>query len=359
MPDDPSLSDLIDMQIGANGPISIATYMALCLTHPHHGYYRTADAIGAAGDFITAPEISQMFGEMIGFFLVNLWQQLGEPKALTLVELGPGRGTLMDDIMRVAHRAPGFAQAIDLALHESHPGLKAEQEARLAPFHPRWIEDFELAEEGPLLVLANEFFDALPVRQFVRGRAGWNERMIGLANDKRRFGLSPTPIPPAVMPAAIADAPEGSVYEAGLAANELAGVLAKAVHRRGGAMVLLDYGYAFTQTGETLQAISRHAFADPLEAPGTADISAHVDFGALSVTASRAGLAVNPVTPQGDFLINLGIRERAKILATANPEAAPSIEAALHRLTAPDQMGDLFKVFVATSPGLAPEGLIR
>ncbi len=354
-----SLADLINLQIRANGPMSIATYMNLCLTHPREGYYKKADPIGARGDFITAPEISQMFGEMVGFFLVNLWQQLGEPKAVTVLELGPGRGTLMDDVLRVGNRAPGFREALDLALFETHPALAAEQRARLGAYAPRWIENFELLGEAPLLIVANEFFDALPIRQFVRGPSGWYERMVGFDGRQRYFGLSPTALPAAVMPLAVSEAEQGAVYEAALAASDMMGVLARAVQRRSGGILVIDYGYALTQTGETLQAVSRHAFADPLAEPGTADISAHVDFGALSEAAGKAGLTVNPVTAQGEFLSNLGINERAAILSAANPDAAASVTTALQRLTGPDQMGQLFKVFAATSAGLWPQGMAR
>jgi NADH dehydrogenase [ubiquinone] 1 alpha subcomplex assembly factor 7 len=352
----PDLAALIDMQIRQTGPMSISTYMGLCLTHPRHGYYRQGTAIGAAGDFITAPEISQMFGEMIGFFFVNLWQQMGEPKAFTLLELGPGRGTLMADLLRVAGRAPGFSAALSLELFEADPLLLAEQRNRLAEHQPRWIENFDLAADTPLLVVANEFFDALPIRQFVRGREGWHERMVGLTDGRRSFGLSPAPIPASALPEAVRDSPEGAVYEAGLAAGEVTSRLARAVSRRGGAILALDYGYAETRTGETLQAVSRHAYADPLESPGEADLSAHVDFGALAAIARAAGLAVEPLAAQGDFLKALGILARAATLARANPGEAASINAALDRLTGPTQMGTLFKVFCAHSPGLQPEG---
>ena len=352
----PDLASLIDMQIRQTGPMSIATYMGLCLTHPRHGYYRQGTAIGAAGDFITAPEISQMFGEMIGFFFVNLWQQMGEPKAFTLLELGPGRGTLMADSLRVAGRAPGFAEALSLELFEADPLLLAEQRHRLATYRPRWIENFDLAADTPLLVVANEFLDALPIRQFVRGKDGWHERMVGLFDGHRGFGLSPTPIPASALPEAIRDAPEGAVYEAGLAATEVMSRLTRAVSRRGGAILALDYGYAETQTGETLQAVRRHAYADPLENPGEADLSAHVDFGALTTIARAAGLTVDPLASQGDFLKSLGILARAATLARANPGEAAAINAALDRLTGPTQMGSLFKVFCAHSPGLQPEG---
>jgi len=357
MPEErPRLSDLIDMQIRQHGPMSIANYMGLALTHPRHGYYRQGSAIGAGGDFITAPEISQMFGEIVGFFLVNLWQQMSEPAPFTLLELGPGRGVLMDDVLRIGARAPGFIEALSLEFFETDPGLVAEQRARLARYNPRWIQNFDLEGDSPLLVLANEFFDALPIRQFVRGREGWHERMVGLDGDKRYFGLSPTPIPTTSLPEAVRDAPEGAVYEAGLAAGEVMSRLARAVARRGGAILAIDYGYAETQTGETLQAVRRHAFADPLEAPGETDLSAHVDFGALGETARAAGLATAKLATQGDFLKELGILARAATLARANPEQAAHINNALDRLTGEAQMGKLFKVFCAHSPGLAPQG---
>jgi NADH dehydrogenase [ubiquinone] 1 alpha subcomplex assembly factor 7 len=352
----PDLAALIDMQIRQTGPMSIATYMGLCLTHPRHGYYRQGTAIGVGGDFITAPEISQMFGEMIGFFFVNLWQQMDQPKAFTLLELGPGRGTLMADLLRVAGRAPGFTEALSLELFEADPQLLAEQRTRLAAHAPSWIQNFDLAADTPLLVVANEFLDALPIRQFVRAKDGWHERMVGLFDGKRGFGLSPMPIPASALPEAVQDSPEGAVYEAGLAASEVLSRLAKAVSRRGGVILALDYGYAATQTGETLQAVCRHAFADPLEAPGEADLSAHVDFGALAIIARAAGLSAEKLATQADFLKTLGILARAATLARANPGDAQSINAALDRLTGPTQMGSLFKVFCAHSPGLRPEG---
>jgi len=350
------LGAIINMQIRQHGPISVASYMGLALTHPRKGYYKHGTSIGAAGDFITAPEISQMFGELIGFFFVNLWQQMAAPKPVTLLELGPGRGTLMADILRVATRAPGFAEAASVELFETDPVLLAEQRTKLEAYHPTWIQNFDLAADSPLLVIANEFFDALPIRQFVRGKDGWHERMIGLRDDKRVFGLSPTPIPTASLPEQVRDAPEGAVYEAGLAASEVMKRLAAAVSRRGGAILAIDYGYAPTQTGETLQAVRNHAYADPLDAPGETDLSAHVDFGALGDIARAAGLAAHPLANQGDFLKDLGITARAAALTKANPGAAADVNAALDRLTSPAQMGTLFKAFCAASPGLAPQG---
>lgn len=356
MTDNPSLPELIDMQIRSSGPMSVATYMGLCLTHPSKGYYKSEDPLGAAGDFVTAPEISQMFGELLGFFFVNVWQQMGSPKAFTLLELGPGRGTLMADMLRVACRAEGFRDALDLRLFETNPALIAEQNARLEPYDPKWIDAFEKVGDGPLLVVANEFFDALPIRQFVRMTDGWHERMVGLKDGQRSFGLSPTPIPVTAMPEAVANAEINAVFEVGLASGEVTKRLAATISAQGGVLLAIDYGYGRTQTGETLQGVRRHAYADVLDAPGEIDLSAHVDFETLGQLAARAGLAVQPLATQGQFLTRLGITERASALSAANPGSAADIAAAKARLVAPEQMGNLFKAFCAASPGLFPPG---
>jgi SAM-dependent MidA family methyltransferase len=352
----PTLPELIDMQIRTSGPMSVASYMGLCLTHPSKGYYKSADPLGAKGDFITAPEVSQMFGELLGFFFVNLWQQMGSPKAFTLLELGPGRGTLMADMLRVACRAEGFRDALDLRLFETNPALIAEQNARLEPYDPKWIDAFENVGDGPLLVVANEFFDALPIRQFVRMDDGWHERMVGLTEGRRSFGLNPTPIPPGAMPEAIASAEINCVFEVGLANGEVMKRLADVISTQGGAILAVDYGYARTQTGETLQGVRRHQYADVLDAPGETDLSAHVDFETLGNVAAKAGLAIQPLATQGQFLTRLGLDERAKALSAANPGSAGDIAAAKARLASPEQMGNLFKAFCAASPGLVPPG---
>lgn len=353
-----SLAQQIDLQIMTNGPMSLATYMGLCLTHPTKGYYKGADPLGAKGDFITAPEISQMFGELIGFHLVNVWQQMDEPKSFNLVELGPGRGTLMADILRVACRASGFRDGLKLKLFETNPVLTGEQRNRLASYEPQWLENFEQFDDGPILVVANEFFDALPIRQFVRKPDGWHERVVGLVDGKRSFGLSPTPISNETMPTAVAGADTDSVFEVCFAGSEVMSRLAKAVAKQGGSILAVDYGYARTQTGDTLQGVRNHAFADVLEAPGEIDLSAHVDFGALTAVAREVGLAVQPLATQGEFLTRLGINERANALAGANPGSAEDIRVARERLTGKEQMGDLFKVFCTHSPGLVPPGFV-
>ncbi|RUT35211.1 class I SAM-dependent methyltransferase [Arsenicitalea aurantiaca] len=330
--------------------------MGLCLTHPRAGYYSDGDPLGAAGDFVTAPEISQMFGEVIGFYLVNLWQQMSEPRSFTLLELGPGRGTLMEDALRVATRAPGFADALHLQLYEANPALRAQQQRRLGQYHPYWADSIEAVSEDPLLVIANEFFDALPIRQFVRAEDGWHERLVGLRDGRRAFGLAPALTPDNALPQALRDAPVGAVYEINLAGIDVVTRLGQRIAAQGGALLAIDYGYERTQPGETLQALHRHRFADPLERPGEADLSAHVDFEVLARSAAAVGLTVHPLVTQSAFLQRLGVVERAVALSKANPDQQEPIAAALRRLIGPDDMGTLFKAFCATSAGLDPIG---
>jgi NADH dehydrogenase [ubiquinone] 1 alpha subcomplex assembly factor 7 len=351
-----TLSEQIDAQIRATGPMSLATYMALCLSHPRYGYYTTGRPIGAEGDFITAPEISQMFGELIGFFFVNLWQQMGQPPSFTLLELGPGRGSLLADALRAASKADGFENALHLQLFESNVLLKAEQEKRLGKYKPYWASELDAVSDDPLFVIANEFFDAMPLRQFVRTDDGWHERLVGLADGQRMLGLSPTPIVESAAPQEVHGAYSGEVLELSPAAVETMQRISKKVALQGGAILALDYGYPQTRTGETLQAVKAHAFADPLEAPGDADLSAHVNFGVLGEAAKDTGLAVAPLATQGEFLLRLGIGERAKALARSNPAEAANIARAVERLTSPAQMGTLFKVLCVHSPGLHPAG---
>lgn len=353
-----SLGDLIDMQIRQNGPMSLATYMGLCLTHPTRGYYRKADPLGAAGDFITAPEISQTFGEMIGAWVADLYLQMGSPEKFTLLELGPGRGTLMADALRVASRATGFAAALDLKLYETNPVLVEMQRERLAAFSPQWIDDVETVGSAPLIVIANEFFDALPIRQFVRREAKWYERSVGLSEGERAFGLSPMPYDEALIGEPFATAQDGEVAEIGLAAQQFMGHICRLIAPRGGAILTIDYGHAETQPGETLQALARHAYVDPLAQPGAADLTAHVDFEALGRAARMAGLIVHPLAEQGPFLSSLGLAERHAALASANPGKAALLATAFDRLTNSDQMGTLFKVLCASSPGLRPAGFL-
>jgi len=350
------LADLIDMQIQQMGPMSVATYMGLALTHPRDGYYTGTDPLGAKGDFVTAPEISQMFGELIGFFIVNLWQQMNEPRSFTLLELGPGRGTLMQDALRVAAKAEGFLDACHLQLFETNPALKAQQAERLGQYNPYWASEIDAVADDPLIVVGNEFFDALPIRQFVKAPDGWHERQVGLRDGQRAFGLSPTPISGDAMPEAVRNAGIGELYEANFAAADVLQRMGRRIASQGGAILAIDYGYAQTQTGETLQAVRNHAFANVLDTPGKVDLSAHVDFGALARVATELGLKVAPLATQRDFLSRMGIVERASALARANPGQLDALAAALRRLTDSSEMGTLFKVFCASAKDLEPIG---
>ena len=328
--------------IAEGGPISVADYMAHCLGDPEHGYYMTRDPLGAAGDFITAPEVSQIFGEIVGAWLVHAWRMAGAPAPIRLVELGPGRGTLMADMLRVARLDPAFLAAASLHLVETSPILRAKQAETLAkaPLRATWHGAFAEVPEGPLFLVANEFFDALPVRQFVRADGEWRERVVGLVADGRlRFGIGPNFLPDG--PAA----PEGSILEISPARNALATEIGRRIAAAGGAAIILDYGQDEKGIGDTFQAVRRHGYTDPLAAPGEADLTAHVDFGALARAAEAEGARCDGSVSQGNFLKSLGLMERAAHLkAGKDAAAAADIDAAVERLSGPDQMGTLFKV---------------
>ena len=346
-------------RIAGQGPISVAEFMAEALTRPRQGYYMAGDPFGARGDFITAPEISQMFGELLGLWCAEAWQRLGAPDPVLLVELGPGRGTLMADALRAAKVLPAFEAATELHLVEISPALRARQAQSLAGRDPTWHESLEAVPRGrPLLLLANEFFDALPIRQFERSPQGWHERLVGLAEDRESlaFGLSP-PLPhaEALIPEALKSAPAGSIAEVAPAAPVLAGEIGRRLAEDGGAALILDYGYAAPDGRPTLQALRRHRHDDVLAAPGQVDLTAHVDFGALAEAARAAGAEAWGPMAQGGFLEALGIAARAERLqAGATAEQAEEIGSALRRLTDPEQMGALFKVLALGSPGLGP-----
>jgi SAM-dependent MidA family methyltransferase len=340
--------------IAAQGPISVAQYMMLALHDAEAGYYATRDPFGRGGDFITAPEISQMFGEMLGLWCGQAWIDQGCPKNTRLVELGPGRGTLMADALRVLKRVPGFLADVDVVMVEASPTLAAIQRERLkdSGARIRWAAHFDV-RDAPLLLLANEFFDALPVRQYVKTARGWCERMVVAKDGELAIALAPQITPAAVIPASRAGAPEGGVYEVSPAATALAEEIARLIADHGGAALLLDYGYGEIGFGETLQAVGRHRFAGLLEEPGTKDLSAHVDFAALAEAARHGGAAVYGPRPQGALLEALGIGARARRLADANPAEAATVDAALHRLTAPDEMGTLFQGLALMPPSAA------
>ena len=339
-------------RINSEGPISIADYMAACLSDPRHGYYTGRDPLGRSGDFTTAPEISQMFGELIGLWCVSVWEAMGSPNKFTLAELGPGRGTLMADALRAAAIRPGFAAAAKLALVEISPPLREIQAAALRGLtQPDWFENVPDLPAGPVMAIANEFFDALPVRQFARTGNGWAERVVGLKGDRLAFGLRPA-VPPS-LPSGLADAKAGAIWQHSAAAGGVAGDLAARIVAEGGAALIIDYGHAAPGLGDTLQAVRDHQYDEPLAHPGEADLTAHVDFAALAASASGAGAITRPVIDQATLLRRLGIAERAERLGRGKDAATiASIEAATKRLTVPDKMGRLFKALAYSSRGI-------
>ena len=343
------LEALIRDRIAGDGPISVAEFMELALGHPDHGYYMTGDPFGAAGDFITAPEISQVFGELIGLWAAVTWQQMGSPKNLILIECGPGRGTLMKDMLRAAKSVPDFARAIDIHLVENSPAMRGRQEETLAGHAPCWHDDIATIPAGATILVANEFLDALPIHQFVSTDTGWVERCIGIANEELAFVTGKTAS--ACLPALPSDAPRGAIFETCPAAMDFADRLGRRLRSAPGAALVIDYGHGEPAAGDTLQAIHRHAFADPLTDPGKADLTAHVDFDAFARRLRSAGAATSDPITQSEFLGTIGIQERTQqLLKTASPEAGANLVSATSRLTDPAEMGELFKVMVATSP---------
>ncbi len=334
--------------IALEGPITVERYMSLCVRH----YYATRDPLGSAGDFTTAPEISQMFGELIGLWMLEVWNAMGRPAACRLVELGPGRGTLMADLLRATKLLPGFKAAASVHLVETSPSLRQRQQAMLAPlgFSVEWHDRLEDVPPGPTLLVANEFFDALPVRQFVATERGWCERLVGLEGERLIFGLRPEPEQALGNPLRL-----GDVLECPAASVDLMGGLARRLARDTGAALIVDYGYWGPAFGDTLQAVKRHAPVDPLDEPGEADLTTHVDFQRLAHAASQQGVRVHGMVPQGGFLECLGLGARASALKSrATPAQADEIDKALERLTerGPKGMGELFKVLAVTHEGL-------
>lgn len=344
-----TLSDILDARIARFGPISVADYMADCLMHPEHGYYATRDPLGQAGDFITAPEISQMFGELIGLALAQCWRDQGEPARITLAELGPGRGTLMADALRATRGVPGFHDALRVHFVETSPVLRAAQAAAVSG--AQWHDTVETLPDAPLFLIANEFFDALPIRQFVRDGAGWRERMVGISDGSRSFGLS-APAPLAALEHRLSDTNDGDLVEYCPALPGITQTIAQRIATQGGAALIVDYG-DWGSLGDTLQALSGHKRAGPLDAPGQADITAHVDFAAIAAAAAPA--AFTKLTSQGVFLERLGVTERAQALARTLTDTALENHIAAHRrLTHPAEMGDLFKVIGIYPPTATP-----
>jgi NADH dehydrogenase [ubiquinone] 1 alpha subcomplex assembly factor 7 len=335
------LARMLAQRIRDQGPITVADYMKAAADH----YYRRRDPLGARGDFITAPEISQMFGELIGLWCVETWRAMGAPANFILTELGPGRGTLMRDALRAASLVPAFGAAAQLHLVEASATLRAAQAAALADRAPHWHDRADELPAGPMILVANEFLDALPIRQFQRGANGWRERRVGLAEEKFAFVLDAADFPCGAEP------PVGAIGETSPEARDLAAWLGRRVAQQGGAALLIDYGYTKSGFGDTLQALRAHRRVDVLSDPGEADLTAHVDFAAIAHAAAAA--RIHGPVEQGRFLRALGIRARAdRLMATASEREAAAIAAGYRRLVDPEGMGALFKVLAIADPAL-------
>jgi NADH dehydrogenase [ubiquinone] 1 alpha subcomplex assembly factor 7 len=351
------LGEKLRDHIRRHGPITVEAYMRAALFDPAHGYYRHRDPLGAAGDFITAPEISQVFGELIGLWAAVTWRQAGAPTPALLVEIGPGRGTLMADAMRAMRQVADFAAAAEIHLVEINTALRARQRRALAGHHVTWHDSLVELPPGPAIVIANELFDALPVRQFERRPEGWCERLVDWQESAAafRFACAASPVVDPPLPAGLLDAPPGSICETAPEALALAGALGARIQAQGGAALIVDYGSAESAPGDSLQSLARHRRIDALAAPGMSDLTVHVDFARLAGTARDAGAAVYGPLTQGRFLARLGIEQRAaRLIEGASTDQALEIRSGCRRLIDPAQMGTLFKALAITPQGAPP-----
>ncbi|HKQ55279.1 MAG TPA: SAM-dependent methyltransferase [Methyloceanibacter sp.] len=353
-----ALASRLRDRIAREGSISVHDYMEACLGDRRSGYYATREPIGASGDFITAPEISQTFGELIGVWCVAVSRAMPAPAAVTVAELGPGRGTLIADALRAWRSAPEFLALVSVALVETSSALEAVQREtlRASPAPCKWYASLDDIPPGPLILIANEFIDALPLRQFVRQGGAWRERTVALTGDALGFGAG-APAEQDALPSWLSgvDAEEGAIVETRPAAAKLVAMLAARANDAPVAALIADYGPARSGIGDTLQAVRRHRFADPLAAQGETDLTGHVDFTALSLTARAAGLAAFGPMPQGQFLLELGLAARVDRLSReATPAEREAILSGAARLADPRQMGALFKMLALQSSGLAP-----
>lgn len=356
------LKERIKRQIAQSGPLGLAEYMALCLLDPAEGYYTTREPFGVAGDFTTAPEVSQMFGELVGVWLHAAWEACGRPEGAVLAELGPGRGTLMKDVYRALARLdPAWFAALDLVLVEASPRLASKQRETLGGFAAKATRCAGPGDlpDRPLLVVGNEFFDALPVRQYQKAADGWRERVVALGDEgELALRLGAGGLDPALLPADADGQPEGAVFEVSPARHAAMAMLAERIAARGGAGLFIDYGHLAPGFGDTFQAVRRHRFEEVLASPGEADLTAHVDFAALADTVRRHGLAAWTAT-QGDFLLGLGLLARAGVLGAGADEAGRErLRGEVERLAGPAEMGELFKVLGVARAGVGLPGLV-
>jgi NADH dehydrogenase [ubiquinone] 1 alpha subcomplex assembly factor 7 len=343
--------------IKSSGPMPVWRYMELCLMHPQHGYYVSRDPLGREGDFITAPEVSQMFGELLGLWAASVWRAMGQPPLMRLIELGPGRGTMMADALRALRVLPPLYQLLTIHMVEINPVLREKQRATLSGVRNiTWHDSIDDVLDGPAVILANEYFDVLPIHQVVRRETGWHERTVEIDdNDELVFGHAPDPTPrfEVLLPPLVRAAPAGAVFEWRPDSEVMK--IARRVREQDGAALIIDYGHLRSDAGDTFQAIARHSFTDPLQNPGQADVTAHVDFQALARASEDLGARVHGPVTQGDFLKRLGVEARAaSLMAKASPEAAAEVESALKRLTDSGRggMGSMFKVLGISQPDL-------
>jgi SAM-dependent MidA family methyltransferase len=350
------LETIIRKQIAATGPMPVSRYMQICLTHPEYGYYLKRDPLGRDGDFITAPEISQMFGELVGLWAASVWNAMGMPQEVKFIELGPGRGTMMADALRAVRILPAFHEAISVHLVEASPTLRDKQREKLADAaHVEWYDSIDDVPEGPAIILANEFFDALPIHQAVKQDDGWHERVVEIDDDILAYGVAKDPMPrfEVLLPPVVRAAPNGAIFE-WRPDNQII-TIARRLRDQGGAALIIDYGHLRSDAGDTFQAIARHNYTNPLKNAGLADLTAHVDFQALARAAEDVGARAHGPVEQGMFLKNLGIETRAQALTkNASEDVAKTITAALKRLTgpSPEGMGSLFKVLGVSHPDI-------
>ena len=351
------LQSEIKKLIKSSGPMPVWRYMELCLTHPQHGYYVSRDPLGREGDFTTAPEVSQMFGELLGLWAASVWKAIGSPSLLRLIELGPGRGTMMADALRALRVLPPLYQALSIHLIEINPVLREKQKATLlGARNVAWHDRIDTVPDGPCVIFANEYFDVLPIHQVVKRETGWHERVVEIDdNGLLAFGAAaePTPRFDVLLPPLVRAAPVGAVFEWRPDAEIMK--IASRVRDQDGAALIIDYGHIRSDAGDTFQAIARHSFTDPLKDPGQADVTAHVDFQALARAAEDLGARVHGPVPQGDFLRRLGIEARAlSLMAKATHEVSEDIAGALKRLIGGGRggMGSMFKVLAVCEPKL-------
>jgi NADH dehydrogenase [ubiquinone] 1 alpha subcomplex assembly factor 7 len=350
---DNRVTRVLTRRIGESGPIRVSEFMEIALSDPEGGYYATRDPFGVAGDFTTAPEISQVFGELLGLWCADSWQAMGAPDRFALVEFGPGRGTLMADTLRAMAVAPACRAAAEIHLVETSPVLRGMQERTLAGVPVTWHTGTPETGDLPLLCLANEFLDALPVEQYVRNGGAWFERRVDHDRDAGTFRFVTGPAADGLGLPEAHDIPDGEIFERAPAVEAVVAAIAGRIARCGGAALFVDYGYTGRAIGETLQAVLAHQPVDTLADPGNCDLTAHVNFRAVRATAEAAGAGCHGTVDQGVFLERLGIRARAQtLLRSATPEQQRDISAAVTRLIGPAEMGTLLKVLAISHPGI-------